>query len=218
MNRASAFLICLLVCGMALLPVSAKAEEIYLQDGWQASVTNVQLLMGSYGPEDWGFWGWESHVPGDWTKDSSHITIQRDSGWESTDMVTFNMTNGWVTVGQQDAYVTTILALSNFYHAIQFDWETNWTSQDAGEYLRFEVWGAEIEGQLPMGPYRMLWALYPGPGVKSGHATVWPVSPGGGFGFLQLHLAANPVPEPSSLLALFSGLAGLGGLYWKRKR
>ena len=214
MNRVSAFLICLLVCGVAFLHNSAEAEEINLQDGWYASVTNIQFLIGYDTPEvplHWQnspFGGWFS------SQSSPHITVQ--TGSETADWVNFSMTSGSVTLGQEDAYVE-VMALSNYYHAVQFDWTTNWTDPHAAQHLRLEVWGER--GNWPWtGPegYYLFDYFYPGAGLKTSHATMWTH----GTYSIELHLVPSPVPspEPSSLLALFCGLAGLGGILFRRRR
>ena len=199
----------LVLAAMCRSPV--RAETIYLQDGWYASVTNIQMLIGHppESPLEWlsgfPFAVWQSPY-----QSSSHIAVQTET---NADWVNFNMTSGSVTLGQEDAYVHGRDALSNWFHAIQFDWATNWTGAHAAQHLRFEVWGWQIEN--PEFPNRMYDYFYPGVGLRSGHATMWT----DGTSFVELHLVASPfVPEPSSFLALASGLAGLGGVFFRRRR
>jgi hypothetical protein len=217
MNRTSAFLVCLLICAVVFVRSSTEAAQIYLQDGWQASVTNVQFLVGY--PEGDPFPHWTDGDNPGWRgpcEDSSHIAVQTETDPElPANWVNFDMTSGWVTLGQEDAYVTSMPALSNWYQAVQFDWTTNWTDVDAAQHLRFEVWGLDL--YLPPPSYYMYDCFYPGFGLRSGHAIMWT----NGTGTIELHLVASPVaaPEPSSLLLLASGLAGLGAVrYWRRKR
>lgn len=112
------------------------------------------------------------------------------------DGLLFDCHSGYATVGDYSSAMPVGLCGMEPWKRVEFDWASN-ISSSAAPYLCIEVAG-------PSGTTydeHVQWYLRPGAGSRSGHAII-DISYPGITDVVYIRLAVEPVPEPSSLLAL----------------
>ncbi len=127
-----------------------------------------------------------------------------------TRILRFN-TGGNVVLGESYSGLsdTDLTVDGHLYTAAQFDWTTNWDDLTA-RYLRLELWVGYPGSDIP----QLAWSLRPGAGLQHGHVEVhFPDS----YGISFRLSAVDPVPKPSALAGLATGLAGVAALVRRRK-
>ncbi|MDO8588079.1 MAG: PEP-CTERM sorting domain-containing protein [Armatimonadota bacterium] len=206
-------LIALLVVMSRLLAaaVPAIATTVDLNDGWYAQVRNV-LIYDELAYDDRGHLG--AWTTGGWTDKADASQIHIDM--QTPGVYRFNMSSGSVTVGQQDARLfNQYLPITARYGGIQFDWESDWPESPAANYLRLEVWGHRWDEASNVYSYDLLYYTPYGSDTVAGSMIA---RFGQAYNGYDLHLTVGPIPEPSSILALAGGIAGLGCLRLRRRR
>lgn len=81
------------------------------------------------------------------------------------------------------------------YHHVAFDWITNFTA--GGDYLKLDISYFNAPGSF--------WSVTPGTGYHTGHVDMDITVPD----IWDIYFRVSVVPEPSSLLAVLSGLGGM---------
>ena len=196
--------------GLSLLTLvisgAASATTVNLQNGWYAQVTNVENYEQYMFPDGWYPHGWGLGY------EASHIGVDL----QNPGVYRFNMTNGQVTVGRQDACLNFMPAMTARYWGVRFNWETYCTSGIAANYLHLEIWGHRWEDGTGAYSHDLLGVIPYGTGPMSGYADFWF---GQAYNAYDLHLTVGPiVPEPSGLLLLACGISGFVGFALRRRR
>jgi hypothetical protein len=90
------------------------------------------------------------------------------------------------------------------YHHVAFDWITNFTS--GGDCVKLDISYYNAPGSF--------WSIMPGTGYHTGHVDMDITAPD----TWDIYFRVSVVPEPSSLLAVLSGLGGMAAFGAVRRR
>lgn len=201
------------VCLAGLVSGTAQAESVHLSEGWFATISNYTGCYYFPDPDPWTHemnWTYATFdgfaVYPQYLRSTTGILapsyMPQDPWSQTTNGVVIGMHDGWVDTDSDHVSIWPVMCVGDeqWYH-VSFDWSTYWTASPAADDLTLELWaGCGTQ-------YRVAWHVSPGAGSHAGHVDMdVPLT------FMnppEFVLCFNSVPEPSSVLALLSGLGGL---------
>jgi len=213
--------LCLLGLLAWLLP-AAQAESVHVSEGWFATISNCTSYdyEPGYNPEtgefQWTYLTYEGfmispqYCLSTTTSVLEPVYLPHDPWLNTTSGVSIHMHDGWVdtVLDRVTASPASCVGDEMWYH-VSFDWSTSWSDSPAAQYLTWELWAGTGSG------WDVAWRVTHGAGYHQGHVDMdVPLTFIGSPGFA---LSFNPVPEPSTVLALLCGLGGLT-LFSRRRR
>lgn len=205
-----------IICVLCLLGVfsAAQAESVRVSEGWFATISN---FSGDYYCPDfdsennnfhWDYFTWNGFqiYPEMYLLTTTSllrpIYTQCDEWNDSSQAVMISIDEGWIdTLSDRVTVYPVMFVGDEWWYHVSFDWSTSCEASPAARYLTWELWAGTGTG------WDIAWSVTPGAGYHEGHVDM--DVPLTYIGAPEFALSFQPVPEPSSVLALLCGLGSV---------